>query len=64
MFGDDNDADRLASSLHVCALEQDLSQMPAGLSTEIGERGVNLSGQSEACITCTRCIPPSRHCLP
>lgn len=27
-----------------CALNQDLSELPAGDMTELGERGVNLSG--------------------
>ncbi len=30
--------------LHLCALEEDIAQWSAGLLTEIGERGVNLSG--------------------
>lgn len=54
VFGDDNDADRLAAALHVCALEQDLSQMQAGLSTEIGERGVNLSGGQKQRVSLAR----------
>ena len=36
--------DRLASIIADCALGPDLAAMPAGLDTEIGERGVNLSG--------------------
>ena len=28
-----------------CALDDDLAQLPAGDMTEMGERGINLSGQ-------------------
>ena len=31
-----------------CALERDIAHWPAGHSTEIGERGVNLSGGQKA----------------
>ncbi len=34
----------LAAILSDCALDPDLAALPAGLDTEIGERGVNLSG--------------------
>ncbi len=43
-FGDDIDVDRLQRALHQSGLLPDLALMPAGLDTEIGERGVNLSG--------------------
>ena len=43
-FGDDVDQDRLQRALHRSGLIPDLALMPAGLDTEIGERGVNLSG--------------------
>lgn len=43
-FGDMVDVDRLQRALHSSGLLPDLALMPAGLDTEIGERGVNLSG--------------------
>lgn len=43
-FGDDVDQERLQQALHSAGLLPDLALMPAGLDTEIGERGVNLSG--------------------
>ncbi len=43
-FGDAVDVDRLQRALHSSGLLPDLALMPAGLDTEIGERGVNLSG--------------------
>lgn len=43
-FGDAVDVDRLQRALHRSGLLPDLALMPAGLDTEIGERGVNLSG--------------------
>jgi ATP-binding cassette, subfamily C (CFTR/MRP), member 1 len=38
------DAARYAAALDACALRPDLSILPAGEATEIGEKGVNLSG--------------------
>lgn len=35
---------RYAAVIAACALEQDLAELPAGDETELGERGVNLSG--------------------
>lgn len=43
-FGDVIDAERLQRVLLRSGLLPDLAMMPAGLDTEIGERGVNLSG--------------------
>ncbi len=34
----------VAAALRMSALERDLAQLPAGLATEVGERGVTLSG--------------------
>jgi ABC-type multidrug transport system fused ATPase/permease subunit len=47
LFGDGGAGagdDALAPIIADCALGPDLSALPAGLDTEIGERGVNLSG--------------------
>lgn len=39
-----------------CSLEQDLSSMPYGDQTEIGERGVNLSGGQKARLSLARSV--------
>lgn len=38
------ESDRYNDVINACALSQDLSELPAGDLTELGERGVNLSG--------------------
>jgi hypothetical protein len=38
------DPDRYATALTACALLPDLATLPAGDLSEIGEKGVNLSG--------------------
>ena len=43
-FGSAWDEDWYTRVLQACALDQDLKQLPAGDQTELGERGVNLSG--------------------
>lgn len=40
--------ERYNTVISACALSQDLSELPAGDQTELGERGVNLSGGNEA----------------
>lgn len=44
LFGQPFDAARYAAVIDACALQQDIDEMPAGNATELGERGVNLSG--------------------
>lgn len=44
-FGLPYDAERFAKVIDACALQQDLSELPGADLTEIGERGINLSGQ-------------------
>ena len=46
------DEERYEQCIHACALTSDLDMLPAGDLTEIGEKGVNLSG---ACLIASTC---------
>ena len=37
--------DRVREVIHACSLERDLEMLPHGELTEIGEKGINLSGK-------------------
>lgn len=56
IFGGPNDEALLADALRVSCLESDLPQLPAGLFTEIGERGVNLSGGQKQRVSLARAV--------
>ena len=47
-FGAPWDAQRYERVLTACALEDDLKGLPAGDASELGERGLNLSGGQKA----------------
>ena len=44
LFGLPFDEERYNAAVDVCCLKPDLAILPAGDETEIGERGINLSG--------------------
>ncbi|KAE8285680.1 Multidrug resistance-associated protein 5 [Larimichthys crocea] len=44
LFGNDYDQDKYHAALEACCLLPDLTELPYGDMTEIGERGANLSG--------------------
>lgn len=48
--------EKLKHALHVSALEYDLVSWPAGLETEIGEKGVNLSGGQKQRVSLARAV--------
>ncbi|EJD37726.1 hypothetical protein AURDEDRAFT_187977 [Auricularia subglabra TFB-10046 SS5] len=54
LFGQPYDEDRYAEVLRACALEHDIAGFPRGDATEIGERGVNLSGGQKARVSLAR----------
>lgn len=47
LFGKEMDPDRYRKVLRVCQLEHDLAMLEDGDQTDIGERGINLSGKKE-----------------
>jgi ABC-type multidrug transport system fused ATPase/permease subunit len=53
---DTKDADWYSDVLEACCLNDDLDLLPAGDQTEIGERGINLSGGQRARIAVARAV--------
>lgn len=56
IFGRSFDEKRYKEILKVCALVDDLAVLPAGDMTEIGERGINLSGGQKARVCLARAM--------
>jgi len=56
LFGEPFEADRYKQVIHDCGLETDLRLFDDGDATEIGERGVTLSGGQRARITLARAV--------
>lgn len=56
LFGKEFDAVRYAEVVNLCCLDQDLDALPAGDLTEIGERGVNLSGGQKMRVSIARAV--------
>ena len=44
LFGQEFDKKKYVDTMLACQLEPDLKEMPAGDLSEIGEKGINLSG--------------------
>ncbi|KAI4552348.1 hypothetical protein MJT46_016999 [Ovis ammon polii x Ovis aries] len=56
LFGKTFDAQLYKEVLEACALNEDLSILPAGDQTEVGEKGVTLSGGQRARIALARAV--------
>jgi len=56
LFGRDFDEPRYEKVITCCALKDDLAVLPAGDLTEIGEKGINLSGGQKARVSLARAL--------
>ncbi|RXW23865.1 hypothetical protein EST38_g2012 [Candolleomyces aberdarensis] len=56
LFGNAYDEDRYKKVIHQCGLTRDLSLFEAGDQTEVGEKGLTLSGGQKARITLARAV--------
>ena len=56
LFGKEFDKRKYVETLVACQLESDLKIMPGGDFTEIGEKGINLSGGQKARVSLARAV--------
>ena len=56
LFGSEFDKRKYVETISACQLESDLAIMPAGDLTEIGEKGINLSGGQKARLALARAV--------
>ena len=56
VFGHRWDPGFYEKTLHACALNEDLKTLPDGDQTEVGERGISLSGGQKARLTLARAV--------
>jgi ABC-type multidrug transport system fused ATPase/permease subunit len=56
LFGEELDEDRYNKTIEICQLERDLEILEGGDLTQIGEKGVNLSGGQKARLSIARAV--------
>ena len=60
LFGEPLDEERYNKTLELCELTSDLEVLPGGDLTEIGEKGINLSGGQKARVSIARAVYAQR----
>ncbi len=63
IFASPLDENLYQRTVHACALEADIAQLSAGSDTEIGEKGVTLSGGQKARLALARSVYSSKQVL-
>ncbi|CDZ96790.1 Multidrug resistance-associated protein/mitoxantrone resistance protein, ABC superfamily [Phaffia rhodozyma] len=56
LFGSEMDDERFTATIKACALESDIAMLTHGIYTEIGEKGINLSGGQKARVCLARAV--------
>ena len=60
LFGHDFEPSRYRETIRICQLERDLEVLPGGDMTEIGEKGINLSGGQKGRLALARAVYANR----
>ena len=63
MFGSSFDPVKYAETISICQLKRDLEILPSGDETEIGEKGINLSGGQKARVSLARAVYADKQIL-